>query len=66
MRNDDGEERDIIRRFFSYRAAQLHGLVDAVRDIAQHGLTKGIEAEQALADLVLSLLPTRYSAGKVF
>jgi hypothetical protein len=63
---NDGDECDIVRRFFSYRAAQLQGLVDAVRDISQHSLTKGVEAERALADLLLSLLPSRFSAGKGF
>ena len=59
-------ERDILRRFFSYRATQLQGLVDAVRDILDHNLSKGIEAEQALADLLRSTLPPRFSAGKGF
>ena len=59
-------ERDILRRFFSYRATQLQGLVDAVRDILDHNLSKGVEAEQALADLLRSTLPPRFSAGKGF
>lgn len=63
---DDGDERDFVRRFFSYRAAQLQGLVDAARGISQHALAKGVEAERALADLLLSLLPSRFSAGKGF
>lgn len=64
MGGDD--ERDIVRRFFSYRASQIQGLVDAVRDVIEHGLTKGIEAEQALADLLRCLLPGRYSSSKGF
>jgi hypothetical protein len=59
-------EHDILRRFFSYRATQLQGLVDAVRDLIKHGLTKGVEAEQALASLLQSVLPLRFSSGKGF
>lgn len=59
-------ERDILRRFFSYRATQLQGVVDAVRDLIRHSLTKGIEAEQALADLLKTVLPLRFAAGKGF
>jgi len=59
-------ERDILRRFLSYRATQLQGVVDAVRDLIRHNLTKGIEAEQALADLLRSVLPLRFAAGKGF
>jgi hypothetical protein len=64
--NDAGEEFDISPAFFSYRAAQLQGLVNAVRDISDHALMKGVAAEQALADLLLGRLSTRYSAGKCF
>jgi hypothetical protein len=59
-------DRDVLRRFFSYRAKQLQGLVDAVRAVIAHNLTKGIEAERALADLLGSLLPPRFTAGKGF
>jgi hypothetical protein len=57
---------DVLRRFFAYRATQLEGLVDAVRDLISHQLTKGIEAELAIADLLRSVLPARFSAGKGF
>ncbi len=59
-------ERDNLRRFFSYRATQLQGLVEAVRDLVNHKLTKGVEAELALADLLRAVLPLRFSAGKGF
>jgi hypothetical protein len=59
-------EPDVLRRFFTYRATQLQGLVDAVRDLINHQLTKGIEAEFAVADLLRSVLPSRFSAGKGF
>jgi hypothetical protein len=59
-------EPDVLLRFFAYRATQLQGLVDAVRDLISHQLTKGVEAELAVADLLRSVLPSRFSAGKGF
>jgi hypothetical protein len=49
-------EPDVLRRFFPYRATQLQGLVDAVRDLISHQLTKGIEAELAVADPAFAFL----------
>jgi hypothetical protein len=59
-------KRDVLRRFLSYRATQLQGVVDAVRDLIRHNLTKGIEAERAPADLLKSVLLLRFAAGKGF
>jgi hypothetical protein len=43
---------DTVGTFFSYQAIGLQNLIDATRDVIGHSLTKGIEAEDALADLL--------------
>jgi len=60
------QTQDLLGRFFGFKAAQLQGLVSATREIVKHALTKGVEAERALADLLVSVLPGRYLAGKGF
>lgn len=57
---------DVLGRFFEYRANDLQSQVNATRDVITHALTKGIEAETALADLLSALLPKRFDARKGF
>ncbi|MBI3656893.1 MAG: hypothetical protein HY232_10790 [Acidobacteria bacterium] len=57
---------DIFGRFFEYRATAMQSVVAATRDVIDHALSKGIESESVLAEMLASFLPTRFDARKGF
>lgn len=56
----------LVGSFFRHRARAMQNSIDATRDVITHALTKGVEAESALADLLVSFLPGRFLARKGF
>jgi len=57
---------DILGRFFEYRATAMQSIVAATRDVIDHALSKGVEAESALAEMFAGFLPARFDARKGF